>query len=195
MNEQRQPVHLTLGILAGGRATRLGGIDKAWIERDGVPQVLRIAKRFMPAVNAVLVSTNRDPLRLVEHGLLPIPDSRTDTGPIGGLEALASACSTEWLLTIPVDLVGINECLLPSLQFAAVANGAFAEDDDGPQPLVALWRTATLRTAASAAIDARDFAVHAMQEKLGMACVHFQGVRFGNLNTADDLQGSGFLLP
>jgi molybdopterin-guanine dinucleotide biosynthesis protein A len=195
MNEQRQPVHLTLGILAGGRATRLGGIDKAWIERDGVPQVLRIAGRFMPAVNAVLVSTNRDPLRLVEHGLLPIPDNRADTGPIGGLEALASACSTEWLLTIPVDLVGINECLLPSLQFAAVANGAFAEDDDGPQPLVALWRAVALRAAASAAIDARDFAVHAMQEKLGMACVPFHGVRFGNLNTADDLQASGFSLP
>ena len=195
MNEQRQSAHLTLGILAGGRATRLGGIDKAWIERDGVPQVLRIAKRFAPAVNAVLVSTNRDPSRHVEHGLLPIPDIRADTGPIGGLEALATACSTEWLLTLPVDLVGINECLLPSLQFAAVANGAFAEDDDGPQPLVALWRTEALRAAASAAIDARNFAVHALQLELGMARVRFNGVRFGNLNTADDLKVSGFSQP
>ena len=37
---------LTLGILAGGRATRLGGRDKAWLQRDGVPQVVRIARRF-----------------------------------------------------------------------------------------------------------------------------------------------------
>src|SRR5687768_683744 len=195
MNKQLQPAHLTLGILAGGRATRLGGIDKAWIERDGVPQVLRIARRFTPAVNDVLVSTNRDPSRHVEYGLLPIPDSRVDAGPIGGLEALASACSTEWLLTIPVDLIGINECLLPSLQFAAAASGAFAEDDDGPQPLVALWRRDALRAAASTAIDARDFAVHALQRRLGMACVRFTGVRFGNLNTIDDLKGSGFSLP
>jgi len=195
MNEQRQPARLTLGILAGGRATRLGGIDKAWIERDGVPQVLRISGRFTPAVNGVLVSTNRDPSRYVAHGLQPISDHRSDTGPIGGLEALASACGTEWLLTIPVDLVGINECLLPSLRFAAVANGAFAEDDDGPQPLVALWRTDALREAASAAIDAHEFAVHALQQKLGMACVRFNGVRFGNLNTADDLKASGFSLP
>ena len=76
-----------------------------------------------------------------------------------------------------------------------MANGAFAEDDDGPQPLVALWRTDALRAAASAAIDAQDFAVHALQEKLGMACVRFNGVRFGNLNTADDLKASGFSLP
>ena len=119
------PATITLGILAGGRATRLGGIDKAWIERDGVPQVLRIAKRFAPAVDGVLVSTNRDPSRHAEHGLLPIPDNRADAGPIGGLEALANACSTEWLLTIPVDLVGVNECLLPSLQSASVGNGAY----------------------------------------------------------------------
>jgi len=37
---------VTLGILAGGRASRLGGRDKAWLQRDGVPQVLRIARRF-----------------------------------------------------------------------------------------------------------------------------------------------------
>ena len=195
MNERWQPAYLTLGILAGGRATRLGGIDKAWIERGGVPQVLRIAGRFTTAVNAVLVSTNRDPSRHAEYGLLPIPDNRIDSGPIGGLEALASACSTEWLLTIPVDLIGINECLLPSLQSAAVGNGAFAEDDDGRQPLVALWRTDALRAAASAAIEGRDFAVHALQEKMGMACVRFSGVRFGNLNTADDLEAAGFSLP
>lgn len=37
---------LTLGILAGGRASRLGGIDKAWLERGGTAQVTRIARRF-----------------------------------------------------------------------------------------------------------------------------------------------------
>ena len=190
-----QATTITLGIRAGGRATRLGGIDKAWIERDGVPQVLRIAKRFAPAVHAVLVSTNRDPLRHAEHGLLPIPDNRAGTGPIGGLEALASACSTEWLLTIPVDLVGVNECLLPSLQSASVGNGAYAEDDDGLQPLVALWRVDALRSAAAAAIEGQDFAVHTLQKKLDMACVRFTGVRFGNLNTADDLKDVGVSTP
>ena len=195
MNHAPKTTAVTLGILAGGRATRLGGIDKAWIERDGVAQVLRIARRFTPEVDGVLVSTNRDPSRHVAHGLLPVADIRADTGPIGGLEALAHACSTQWLLTIPVDLIGLNDCLLPSLQFAAVANGAFAEDDDGPQPLVALWRADALLAAASAAIDARDFAVHSLQARLGMACVRFAGVRFGNLNTADDLTASGFSLP
>ena len=189
------PATLTLGILAGGRATRLGGIDKAWVEREGVPQVLRLAKRFEASVNAVMVSTNRDPSRHAEHGWLPIADKRVGIGPIGGLEALANACSTEWLLTIPVDLVGVNECLLPSLQSASVGNGAYAEDDDGLQPLVALWRADALRCAAAAAIEAQDFAVRNLQEQLHMACVRFVGVRFGNLNTADDLKAAGVSMP
>jgi molybdopterin-guanine dinucleotide biosynthesis protein A len=186
---------VTLGILAGGRATRLGGIDKAWIERQGVPQVLRIAKRFAPIVDKVLVSTNRDPSRHAGHGLLPVSDNRAGMGPIGGLEALANACGTEWLLTIPVDVIGVNECLLPSLQAASAGNGAYAEDDDGVQPLVALWRVPPLRSAAAAAIDGDDFAVHALQKRMEMACVRFAGVRFGNLNTANDLAAAGVTMP
>lgn len=186
---------VTLGILAGGRATRLGGIDKAWIQRDGVPQVLRIAQRFAPVVDRVLVSSHRDPVRHAECGWVPVADRRTGLGPIGGLEALAGACRTDWLLTIPVDLVGVNECLLPSLQAASVANGAYAEDDDGLQPLVALWRVDALRAGVADAIDRDDLAVHALQFRLGLARVRFAGVRFGNLNTADDLKAGGFTTP
>ena len=51
---------LTLGILAGGRASRLGGIDKAWLERGGTAQVTRIARRFDGECATVLVSANRD---------------------------------------------------------------------------------------------------------------------------------------
>ena len=45
---------VTLGLLAGGRGSRLGGIDKAWLERDGVPQVLRLARRFPGETGPVL---------------------------------------------------------------------------------------------------------------------------------------------
>jgi molybdopterin-guanine dinucleotide biosynthesis protein A len=157
--------------------------------------VLRIADRFAPAVHGVLVSTNRDPSRHAEHGFVPVPDIHAGMGPIGGLEALAHACSTAWLLTIPVDLIGVNECLLPSLQSASVGDGARAEDDDGLQPLVALWRVEPMRTAIAAAIAEHDFAAHALQERMDMARVRFTGVRFGNLNTADDLRAAGVSMP
>jgi molybdopterin-guanine dinucleotide biosynthesis protein A len=34
-----------------------------------------------------------------------------------------------------------------------------------------------------------------MQARLGMACVRFRGVRFGNLNTPADLLAAGYCPP
>ena len=182
---------ITLGILAGGRATRLGGCDKAWLERDGVPQVLRVARRFAGEASAVVVSANRHDARYRTYGLAVVADRVPDAGPLGGLDALAAACGTPWLLTVPVDMVGVNECLVPTLIAHAGDNGAFAMDDDGPQPLVALWRADPLRHAVSEAMVAGVRAVHALQARMDMAAVRFTGVRFGNLNTPADLAAAG----
>nr|WP_207748906.1 MULTISPECIES: NTP transferase domain-containing protein [unclassified Luteimonas] len=178
-------------MLAGGRATRLGGLDKAWLQRGGVPQVLRLAARVSDEVDAVLVSANRELERYAEHALAAVPDRRTDLGPLGGLDALAQACATPWLLTLPVDLVSVNDCLLRSLRAAGEA-GAWAEDDDGRQPLVALWDVAGLRRALPASLDSGDLSVRTLQSRLHMRGVRFAGLRFGNLNTPDDLAAAGF---
>jgi molybdenum cofactor guanylyltransferase len=186
---------ITLGILAGGRATRLSGCDKAWLERDGVPQVLRMSRRFAAEVSSVLVSANRLDARYPLLGLTVVADRIQDVGPLGGLEALAAACSTSWLLTVPVDLVGVNECLLPTLIASAGDNGVFAQDDDGLQPLVALWRIETLRRDLTEAMRAGEHATQDLQARMNMACVRFTGVRFGNLNTPADLVAAGIATP
>jgi molybdopterin-guanine dinucleotide biosynthesis protein A len=180
---------VTLGVLAGGRAARLGGMDKAWLLRNGVPQVVRLARRFAPEVDAILVSANRSFARYAEHGLHVVSDRVSHAGPLGGLDALAHACTTHWLLTVPVDLVAVNDCLLPSLA-AAGTSGAFAIDDDGVQPLVALWSVDTLRIALAQAL-AEEVSVQALQARLAMVAVQLAGVRFGNLNTPADLDAAG----
>jgi len=182
----------TLGILAGGRGSRLGGLDKAWLERGGVPLVLSLSRRLAPTVDAILVGANGDPARFHEHGLRMVPDRIAGIGPLGGLDALAHACVTPWLLTLPVDVTSVGEGLLPSLRAAGGnGDGAWAEDDDGPQPLVALWRVEALRLALVPALAVREHAVHALQSRLRMARVRFAGSRFGNLNTPGDLAAAG----
>ena len=185
------PEHLTLGLIAGGRASRLGGVDKAWLMRGGVPQVLRWARRFPGEHGPVQVSANRDTDRYAANGLIAVVDRHPDLGPIGGLDALAQACATPWLLTLPVDLVGVNDCLVRTLVSTRDADGAFARDEDGVQPLVALWRVDALRTACAEAISRGETAIHRLQATLRMAEVAFTGFRFGNLNTPDDLHAAG----
>ena len=182
---------ITLGLIAGGRGSRLGGVDKAWLARGGVPQVLRWARRFPGEHGPVLVSANRDPARYADHGLAVVADRQVDLGPVGGIDALAQACTTPWLFTLPVDLVGVNDCLLRTLITQRGAAGAFAQDDDGPQPLVALWRVDALRDACAEAIDNGDGAIHRLQHRLALPSVAFAGFRFGNLNTPADLQAAG----
>lgn len=183
---------LTLGILAGGRGSRLGGVDKCWIRRDGVSQVLRWRDRFASDVDIVLVSTQRIDDRFGTHGLATVADQGNRLeGPIAGLEALAAVCTTPWLLTVPVDTVELPGELLARLLQQAGPQGAFAEDDDGRQPLVALWPVAGLRDAVRAAVAAGDAAVHHLLGRLGMRPVRFAGARFGNLNTPADLAAAG----
>ena len=192
MNSAISPGDITLGILAGGRATRLGGVDKAWIEREGVAQVLRWQQRFADETGAVLVSANRDPARYTQAGLQVVADAtRVDIGPIAGLEALLRCCRTRWLFTLPVDLVGVNDCLLPTLCAGRGDSGAFARDDDGDQPLVALWRTETALPVVASAMERDEAAIHALQAALRIPAVRFAGVRFGNLNTPEDLRVAG----
>ncbi|HET8818974.1 MAG TPA: NTP transferase domain-containing protein [Xanthomonadaceae bacterium] len=181
----------TLGILAGGAATRLSGRDKAWLERDGIPQVLRLRRRFQGRVDAFIVSANAGAERYRAHGITVVPDGVRGAGPMAGLSALAGACTTPWLLTLPVDLVDCNDCLLPTLRSMAGDAGAWAEDDEGPQPLVALWRVATLRDAARRALRDGAYSVRDLQARYGMRGVRLAGVRFGNLNTPADLARAG----
>lgn len=181
---------VTLGILAGGRASRLGGRDKAWLMRGGVPQVVRIARRFGAGCHATLVSANADAERFARVQLRTIHDRISNVGPLGGLDALAAACHTPWLLTLPVDLVDADDGLLHPLMQAG-GDGAVAEDEDGRQPLVALYRLAALRDAVSDAMREGDYSVQSLQQRLQLPCVRFAGQRFGNLNTPADLLAAG----
>ena len=187
------PSDITLGLVAGGRGQRLGGVDKAWLHRDGVPQVVRWRARFAHEVGAVLVSSNHPDPRFAAHGFLTVADAgnAAGLGPLAGLAALANACATPWLFTVPVDLVQCNDCLLRTLVALRGEDGAIARDDDGLQPLVALWRRDALRGTVADALARGERAVHRFAEQRAMPVVSFPGVRFGNLNTHDDLRAAG----
>lgn len=182
------PDRAALGILAGGRATRLGGRDKAWLLRDGIPQVERVAQALRPLVERVLVSANRDPAPFLAAGFEPVADLHPDRGPIGGLHALATACRVPRLLTVPVDAATVDPAQAVALLAADAA--AFAQDDDGVQPLFACWSAAALADAADAAIRDGRLSVQALQRRLGMRAVRVSG-RIGNLNTPADLAAAG----
>ncbi|UYK75007.1 NTP transferase domain-containing protein [Xanthomonas sacchari] len=196
---------ITLGILAGGRAQRLGGCDKAWLQRDGQAQVQWLVQALASQVAQVLVSANRSLPHYAAIGLQAVPDrvaapagAERSLGPIAGLDALAAACATPWLLTVPVDICVLPRDLPAVLAAAAAADecdGAWVEDAAGAQPLVALYRLAALRPALEEALAAARYAPRSLQQRLRMRPVPLPEIVLGNLNTPQDLAAAGILPP
>ena len=181
---------VSLGILAGGRGSRLGGVDKAFVEAGGTPLLERTLHAIGEGFAEVLVSHNRpaDPRRLSfeRRGIRFVADAlAAGEGPLAGLQALLQAATSEWLLTLPVDLARPSADLADAL---LATEGAILQDADGLQPLVALWPVAAARTAAQAALRGGRRAARDLGAGLGLAVVDISPGRLGNLNTPDDFE-------
>ena len=177
---------ITLGIFAGGRASRLEGIDKAWAVYQGQSLIGRTLLAVNDDFAAMLVSANRHVDRYAALKLRAVADRLPDhPGPLAGLDALLAACDTDWLLTVPVDLRNLPGNLVERM-CAADNDGAVAQDRDGLQPLVALWPVARSQVAVTQALAQGERAVHRVIEQLALSIVRFDGARFGNLNAPED---------
>ena len=184
---------ITLGILAGGRGSRLGGVDKAALAYDGSSLLARTLSRLaMPEDAARLLShpaiAPADGVPAAWDALKVVPDLRPgQPGPLAGLEALLAATHTPWLLTAPVDLRDIPPDLGARLR--ACASGAAAtivEDADGLQPLVALWPVRATWLAVRVALDAGQRAARDLVAAVPHARLDLRPLRLGNLNTPRD---------
>ncbi len=106
-------------ILAGGHGTRLGGVDKAFVQLHGKPLVEHLLMRLKPQVQNIAISANGDPARFAAYGLKVLPDILADKGPLAGVAAglgWAAALGATSLATIPVDTPFIPEELLARLR-------------------------------------------------------------------------------
>ena len=91
-------------ILAGGRASRMGGVDKGLQVFRGQSLVQRAAQRLQPQVAEVMVNANRHVDVYTQMGLRVVADTEcADQGPLSGFLTGLHHCHTEWLVTVPCD--------------------------------------------------------------------------------------------
>lgn len=75
-------------VLAGGLATRMGGVDKALIELGGRTLLERVIDRLAPQVGPMALNANGDPGRFAGFGLPVIADTVEGfAGPLAGILA------------------------------------------------------------------------------------------------------------
>ncbi len=188
-------------ILAGGRATRMGGGDKCLLPLAGRPLLAHILARLAPQVSGLVLNANGDPARFAAFGVEVVADADDDfVGPLAGVLAgmeAAAARGMGRIVTVAGDTPGFPPDLVARLEAAADAAGApvaIAATPDPERggaarhPTFGLWSVA-LRADLRAALAAGTRKVVAFADPHGAATALFDagGDPFFNINTPADL--------
>ncbi|MCM2251844.1 MAG: molybdenum cofactor guanylyltransferase MobA [Ramlibacter sp.] len=149
------PSQVTGVILAGGRGTRMGGVDKGLQNFNGMPMALHTLLRLSPQVGEVMVNANRNLSAYESFGVPVWPDVLADyAGPLAGFLTALERCETPWLVTVPCDTPLLPLDLVARLARAAEEHDAeiamaAAPEADGrvhPQPVFCLLRVGLLES-------------------------------------------------
>jgi molybdenum cofactor guanylyltransferase len=139
----------TIGILlAGGRATRMGGSDKALKTLRGVPLLARVAAILRPQCDSLLVSTNGEAARFARFGSpVVVDDIGGFAGPLAGILAGLDFIATQqpqaaFAMSVATDTPFLPADLVERLHAARSAAGAeiaSARSGGATHPVITLW--------------------------------------------------------
>jgi len=129
-------------LLAGGRATRMGGTDKGLLMLAGRPMAAHVAERLRPQVDELIINANRNADAYAAYADRVVADTMTGyLGPLAGLLAGMSVAGGDWLVTVPCDSPFVPHDLVARMvraQQADSADLAVAYDGERRQPVFML---------------------------------------------------------
>ncbi len=202
-----EPQDISAVLLAGGRGSRMGGVDKGLQSFRGKPLALHSLERlrFAGSVGPVMVNANRNLPQYQAFGAPVFPDGLADyAGPLAGFLVGLAHCQTPYLLTLPCDTPLFPLDLVPRLSAAMLAQDAHIamatapERDEGgqtrlrKQPVFCLLRTDLLPGLVDfTQAGGRKIDAWAAQQRLVLVPFDQAGddpLAFFNANTLEELQ-------
>jgi molybdopterin-guanine dinucleotide biosynthesis protein A len=125
MTHSISPQEITGLILAGGRGSRMGGVDKGLQNFNGIALALHTLMRLGPQVESVMVNANRNLSAYESFGAAVWPDASADfAGPLSGFLVGLERAETPYLLTVPCDTPRLPLDLAQRLADALVRDDA-----------------------------------------------------------------------
>ena len=178
-------------VLAGGRATRMGGKDKGLQLLNGKPLWQHVADTLAGQVTAMAISANRHIDTYRQSGYAVYQDSLENyPGPLAGMLSVMQQSHGEWFIFCPCDTPFIPSCLVERLfLLRCTSSVVWVHDGERDHPAIALMHR-SLAPALQAYLAAGERRVMVfMRESVGHS-VDFSDVKsaFVNVNTSEDLQ-------
>jgi molybdopterin-guanine dinucleotide biosynthesis protein A len=189
--------HITGLILAGGRAQRMGGIDKGLVLFHQRPLIEVTIARLKSQVGPILINANRNITKYAVYGYPVIMDETPDfSGPLAGFLMGLKNCKTPYLLTTPCDSPLFPEDLGVKLAAELERAGldlvfASSKEADGKiwaQPVFCLMR-ANLQDSLNSFLNKGDLKIDRWFKEIKSGTVIFDDTNaFANANTPEELQ-------
>jgi molybdopterin-guanine dinucleotide biosynthesis protein A len=183
-------------VLAGGRGTRMGTVDKGLQPFRGKPMASHVMSRLSPQVGQIVINANQNIESYEAFGVTVWPDDMQGfAGPLAGLQTGMQHCATDYLVTSPCDSPFLPTDLVQRLAAALEQNNAelaVAVTGEGatrqPHPVFCLVKTSLLPHLTQYLQDGgRKF--ETWYSSLNTVEVRFDDeAAFRNINTLDDLQ-------
>ncbi len=179
----------TVGILVGGKATRMGGVAKGLLQTsNGEAIVIRTARVFRHVnADAVLLGSAT---AYADTGLPSLPDEPGIEGPLAGLVALLRRATTTRVFLVGGDMPFVTEALAARL--ASVLDdhdAAAAHDGERFLPLFAAFAGDAIRARVEESVKGGARSPSAILRALGAAPLALSGDELAALadwDTDDD---------
>ena len=183
----------TAAILAGGRARRLGGVDKGRLLVGGRTILHRQIDLLRGLVDRVVVVTS-EPDRYADLGVTVVPDAIPGSGSLGGIYTAIRAAGTP-VLVLACDMPFLTAPFLARvLEAGQDVDVALPRGPDGYHPLCACYAPACAdhirRRIEAGALKVLDLLTDVRVRELGPGDIEAfdpDGLLLLNINTPDDL--------
>jgi len=184
---------VTGALIAGGRASRMGGVAKGLLRVDGEPIAARALRLFDALFAGALVVAN-DPAAYAALGARVVPDAIAGKGAPGGLHAALAASPTPWVFAAACDMPYLSRPAIDLLAGRRDGAAAVVPRWRGRfEPLHALWSRACL-PALEAALLGGDPSLQQLVRLVDARVVEEaewrevdpEGLAFENVNTPEE---------
>lgn len=188
--------NITGVIVAGGRGSRMEGLDKGLLDYAGQSLIAHVIERLAPQVGSILINANRHHERYAQFALPVFTDPELAPGepflgPLAGLLGAMQRVRTEYVLCVPCDAPLLPLDLAQRLakqRDAAQAQVCVAHDGARSQHLFMLAAT-TLQSSLCDYLLRGDRKVELWLREVACAVADFsdEADAFYNINTLQDL--------
>ena len=179
-------------ILAGGLATRMGGVDKGLVRLQNKLLIQHVIARLAPQVDEILINANREIAQYQSFTYPVLQDAHSNfIGPLAGFSLGLQHAKHDYLLTVPCDSPLLPHDLAQRLLNALLtqqADIAVASSNGNAHPVFCLCKKSVLPTL-TAHLAAGERRVSSWQRSLAYTEVDFSDCSdaFINLNTFEDI--------